>query len=398
MVPLGKGGINTVYRMEMLHRGETISGVYKREMPLAQAGVIPKLPGVSGLTGVDEARPKWGVRSVATSRMDQHLGLQVTPPTHFVLKDGQLGSAMGMAPGRSPLFMGSTKVEVSPETAARLRADPKLLEGYAQAQGFSKAELDGNTVKLTTEREQPVVRWVDGRPEMVEAPDGSPLKEVQDQQGMVKMDFADPVLRRDLTKLQWLDALTGQVDRHGHNYFVEHGPDGRTTGVKGIDNDMSFGAKLRGSTAGEGQALGLPKVIDRATYDRIMAMTEHDVADACAGLSPDEIGAAMARLTTVQNALKDFIDPRKTGAGGGAPEPGAQGPTMAPQILDSDADWTTSATSAHLGMGSKAGTVAPTYVAREERLAEQNAGSPLGARQAVLDVAALHRLGLPPTT
>ncbi|HSV48181.1 MAG TPA: hypothetical protein VLJ58_20490, partial [Ramlibacter sp.] len=398
MVPLGKGGINTVYRMEMeLAGGGVTAGVYKREMPLEEAGVIPKLPGVSGSTGVQDARPKWGVRSVATSRMDQQLGMKVTPPTHFAIKGGQIGSAMGLAPGRSPMFMGTAKVTVSEETAARLRADPKLLEGYAKAQGFTKAELDGNTVKLTTELDQPKVTWNDGTPEFVLDDQGRGVREVQDLQGWVKTDFGDPVLRRELTKLQWLDAITGQVDRHGHNYFVEQGPDGRTTGVKGIDNDMSFGAKMRAPPSGTGQALALPKVIDRATYDHIMAMTEHDVHEACAGLSPDEIGAAVARLTAVQNALKDFVDPRKPGAAGGAPEAGADGPVMAPQILDSEADWTTSGTDAYLGMSYRGGGTPLSYVARDGGLAEQNAQSRPQERQAVLDLPALHRLGLPAT-
>ena len=38
--------------------------------------------------------------------------------------------------------------------------------------------------------------------------------------------------------LQLIDALTGQVDRHGGNIFV----DPKTGKVTGIDNDAAFGA------------------------------------------------------------------------------------------------------------------------------------------------------------
>ncbi|MBK8964127.1 MAG: hypothetical protein IPM75_13870 [Candidatus Competibacteraceae bacterium] len=56
--------------------------------------------------------------------------------------------------------------------------------------------------------------------------------------------FNDPVVRRELTKLQWLDSLTGQVDRHSENYFIETDADGRGKRVIGIDNDLSFGHKI----------------------------------------------------------------------------------------------------------------------------------------------------------
>ncbi|MBK7542629.1 MAG: hypothetical protein IPI57_12790 [Candidatus Competibacteraceae bacterium] len=56
--------------------------------------------------------------------------------------------------------------------------------------------------------------------------------------------FDDPVVRRELTKLQWLDGLTAQVDRHPGNYFIETYADGGGKRVVGIDNDMSFGKRI----------------------------------------------------------------------------------------------------------------------------------------------------------
>ena len=47
---------------------------------------------------------------------------------------------------------------------------------------------------------------------------------------------------RKLNRLSWLDAITGQGDRHWNNYFVNIGKRNRVPTVKAIDNDASFGA------------------------------------------------------------------------------------------------------------------------------------------------------------
>ena len=48
---------------------------------------------------------------------------------------------------------------------------------------------------------------------------------------------------RDVTNLQVLDVLCGQLDRHGGNmmYKVENG---NITGVQGSDNDAAFGTNV----------------------------------------------------------------------------------------------------------------------------------------------------------
>ena len=52
-------------------------------------------------------------------------------------------------------------------------------------------------------------------------------------------------LMRGLNRLEWLDLVAGQGDRHGHNYFVAIRPD-LSVSVKGIDNDQSFPAYRTG--------------------------------------------------------------------------------------------------------------------------------------------------------
>lgn len=65
-------------------------------------------------------------------------------------------------------------------------------------------------------------------------------------------------LIRGLNRLEWLDLIAGQGDRHAHNYLIDVRAD-LTVSVKGIDNDQSFPAyntglrtyRLEGKDAGQ---------------------------------------------------------------------------------------------------------------------------------------------------
>ncbi len=149
--------------------------------------------------------------------------------------------------------------------------------------------------------------------------------------GQLALD--DPVLQRALNKLQLLDALCGQVDRHAANLYVLRDVQGLVTGVEGIDNDMAFGSKMRGDDkalrvpggqgvgndlVGEQRAWrGLPPIADRAVANAIATITEADIHTAIDGLiSPAEVDATIGRLTKTKaflamlpgNALIDSND------------------------------------------------------------------------------------------
>lgn len=47
-------------------------------------------------------------------------------------------------------------------------------------------------------------------------------------------------IQRQLNQLQWLDAISGQLDRHHDNYFVFVDAETHEVSVQGIDNDASF--------------------------------------------------------------------------------------------------------------------------------------------------------------
>lgn len=342
LTPLGKGAINSVFKGQVeLDDGTRMTGVFKAERPstghLAEAGQA---------AGIDPERPHWAPRNVVTSNLDQRLGLGVIPRTAIVVHGGQVGSVMELVKGVSPHVSGNISQPLPPEIAQHLREHPDVLQAYIQSQGFTGGELAGDTLKIFNEELRGTLDEEGGL--LIE--NDAVVMTLQGRDGIVGMDFSDPVLRRELTKLQWLDALTGQVDRHGQNYFVERSVDGLTVAVKGIDNDMAFGAKLTNAHAtsnagfleltGEGGARDrgfkggrLPDVVDRATFNALMDLTPDQVDQDCAGLlKPDEIAATKARLAQIQSHLGELVD------NGG--------------VLDTEDGWNSPEVSARLGMAS----------------------------------------------
>ncbi|WP_461209478.1 hypothetical protein [Desulfocurvus sp. DL9XJH121] len=127
------------------------------------------------------------------------------------------------------------------------------------------------------------------------------------------LDRTDFTLRRQATKLAFLDAMLGQVDRH-HNNFTIQTKDGKITGITGIDNDMCLGTEIDGmnpttgeiSFPGANHALKfLPPIIEKADYDAYMAITPETI-EAIVGdsLSPQEVKALEQRVEFIQSYLE----------------------------------------------------------------------------------------------
>ena len=129
--------------------------------------------------------------------------------------------------------------------------------------------------------------------------------------------YAKPGVRQELTKLQLLDALTGQGDRHDSNYFIQDLGQGRFK-VTGIDNDQCFGMDLldpNGICQGsEEDNMGfkscrLPGLIDSDMAASIERLQPGDLDQALGGtLSPEEVDAAKARLEGVKRHVADLRD------------------------------------------------------------------------------------------
>ena len=158
-----------------------------------------------------------------------------------------------------------------------------------------------------------------------------------------KLDAMRANLMRELSRLEWADVLSGQVDRHGNNYLVDINPQTGAVKITGIDNDASFGTLKRGMTVvdlsnptqyqkkflklleghryavpADGridlstippgllytacQVFGFnqlfkPALIDRDTFDKLMALDETDYRAMLAPCMDDEaVDAAVDRL------------------------------------------------------------------------------------------------------
>jgi hypothetical protein len=101
--------------------------------------------------------------------------------------------------------------------------------------------------------------------------------------------------QRAMANLGVVDYLSGQVDRHGGNIFY----DPKTGGVKGIDNDLSFGQWDHQSASGTGYGAaltGLPKQIDAPTANVIRDMSEDDFRASIAPQNGDPQGLHKAEI------------------------------------------------------------------------------------------------------
>ncbi|MDA8453819.1 hypothetical protein M4R22_03490 [Acidovorax sp. GBBC 3334] len=147
---------------------------------------------------------------------------------------------------------------------------------------------------------------------VMERAQGRPAEEVE-ARTLVQANVCAEVM-----KLQLLDHLTGEADRHDKNYFIHVGQDGRAK-VMGIDNDNCFGAEL---TAPDGaqpdledpqrrafHGTALPPVVDTDMERAILALTEEDIRSMLDDkLNDAEIAAAIQRYQGVRQHLTGLRD------------------------------------------------------------------------------------------
>lgn len=120
--------------------------------------------------------------------------------------------------------------------------------------------------------------------------------------------------QKQMISLQVLDYLTGQVDRHLGNYFIQQDENGMLNSITGIDNDLSFGnaqANEWGEIGMQGRTpvnqegeLILPHM-DKGLAQNILALTKEQLTFLLADLlEPKAIEYACQRLETLKVAIK----------------------------------------------------------------------------------------------
>ncbi|WP_395747849.1 hypothetical protein [Prosthecobacter sp.] len=136
----------------------------------------------------------------------------------------------------------------------------------------------------------------------------------EDKESFLDINYENPTVQKGLYDLQAQDYITGQIDRHSGNIFV----DPHTGQVSGIDNDMAFPTidreQMVGSHGLNGKAVqGAPQFLHSDTADKIEALTPEALRTALqsiqppngvAPLEPEAIEGAVQRLQELQAEIK----------------------------------------------------------------------------------------------
>ncbi len=121
----------------------------------------------------------------------------------------------------------------------------------------------------------------------------------------VNIAYGNPVVQQGLSDLQVFDNIIGHADRNPGNWIYEKDNTGSITGVKGIDNDDTFGEKW---SPEDSKTPGIPPIVDISTALSILnADFNKDIRPLLAGLSNDEIDKAAARFDQVQQQVESRV-------------------------------------------------------------------------------------------
>jgi hypothetical protein len=301
---LGSGNLNVAFRALVDLDHQLMAGVFKAE-PKGQVG-----SGSAG-TGIPEQNSRGNFRSVATYRLDQLFKTGVTPRTELAMDNqSRFGQFMALAPGRSPQGEEVDR-PTTPADASNLAA---LQEAIDRIGILEKKMADGtapNGAEFELDAHRSTLADLGARYKQDPAHKDTWLKV---EKLYLDLDVVDARLQQGLSNLQVLDLITGQVDRHPGNYFIDMNTDTRAVrGVQGIDNDLAFGKNITDVNqlaSSESQAVKLPKVVDSALAQRILGppgITPDDVADAVKGLlTTEEIDALKQRYVQVKAHIQSL--------------------------------------------------------------------------------------------
>ncbi len=117
----------------------------------------------------------------------------------------------------------------------------------------------------------------------------------------VNIAYGNPVVQKGLSDLQVFDCIIGHADRNPGNWIYEKDNTGSITGVKGIDNDDTFGEQWSPEAS---KTPGIPPIVDISTALSILkADFNKDIRPLLAGLSSDEKDIAAERFDQVRQEV-----------------------------------------------------------------------------------------------
>ena len=190
----------------------------------------------------------------------------------------------------------------APEQLRIDQSNPRLLE-----RAVFTADLD-KTLGFGVSVGTSFARYHDQTGIVMELAKGTTASNVGGWQG-VPQGSNTAIAQKELMKLQLLDILTGQADRHRGNYMVEQNQRGEIIGIKAIDSDFSMGPEPDDASLIVGKHAvhlpDMPPVIDSDMAEKIRTLTDDDIRRLGDGMFDDDsINAAIGRL----HALKTHID------------------------------------------------------------------------------------------
>lgn len=275
--------------------------VFKPE-PEARRTTTPRKRRIGGFTrsgahaGITFDTQTATARSIGSFRLNQLLGFDVIPFTEFAQVGGRAGSVMAYIDAKRGYEFKVQEKNLSQE--APTDREKEALE-YIKRFGSSEEILSAAAAQIgasiiTQSKETGDIIRIDTRP-------------------------SSPLFRQEMIRLQLMDSLTGQVDRHPQNYLVETDRAGEVIGIKGIDNDVAFGPNMPSLSAIRGiqdqpdyfnktiYLRKLPKVVDEATARVFLNLTEGQVSETLQNLITDpELQKTLERLEEIQTHLKQL--------------------------------------------------------------------------------------------
>ena len=302
------GGMTSVHKLTYQVSTGSLVKVWKPED--ASAGsVASDLIGITANDARGGTPPHCAGRAVASYRVARLLGLNLVPETEWAVHEACLGTAMALANGKAPSSKGPFELCLGGETADALKELDDALPALAKRFGFCSVEWS-QAAEHTLVLDRYLIDHVfDQRGEYVLDAEGKRKQVHRPEQVWVAQDFGHPALRRDLIRLQWLDHLTGQVDRNPMNYLVDRRQDGGVS-VSAIDNDLSFPAVPQVPQPTGNNMIwlpALPELVDDEMAKALLAVTESDWAACLHGLlMPNEFQFACERLAAVKAKVKQL--------------------------------------------------------------------------------------------
>jgi hypothetical protein len=237
--------------------------------------------------GIPELNPQQSVRAVAAFKMSKQLNLDIIPQTEFFVgtdADGrpELGQAMQVVNGAIGQRTAYKNVPVNQKEIQDAQdivnnpprnLHPLDLAGYQNI--VSKHKKENGTWYPALDTPVPV-----------------------------DIDYNNRFVQKGLSDLQVFDYIIGHADRNPGNWFYEKQGD-TIIGVKGIDNDDTFGEQWspEGAPRMGFPIRGIPPIVDISTALSILNANFEAIRPLLAGLSGEEINKAAERFAQVQQEV-----------------------------------------------------------------------------------------------